>query len=112
MSEEEKKIVMEIVQLYGELCRLTYEGSRGAHRMLPPSINQYGRIVEEIYNRMKYLYDKYNPLYLSLADVHELNDICRNELRELRCFKSLSVMESVTNQISSIIDDVLNITNN
>ena len=44
-----------------------------------------------------------------MDNVHELNDICRNELRELRCFNSLSTMNSITSQISSIITCVLNI---
>lgn len=109
MNEKEKKIVMEIAQLYDKLCSLTYDGSHGAHRMLPPSVNHYVRLVEEIYNRLKYLYDTYKPFYLSLDNVHELNDICRNELRELRCFNSLSTMNSITSQISSIITCVLNI---
>lgn len=109
MNEKEKKIVMEIAQLYDKLCSLTYDGSHGAHCMLPPSVYHYARLVEEIYNRLKYLYDTYKPFYLSLANVHELNDICRNELRELRCFNSLSTMNSITSQISSIITCVLNI---
>ena len=56
MNKEEEKIVMEIVQLYNKLCSLTYDGSRGAHRMLPPNVYHYIRYVEKIRDNVAILY--------------------------------------------------------
>ena len=115
MNEEEKKIVVEIVQLYNKLCSLTYDGSRGAHRMLPPNVYHYIRYVEKIRDNVAILYRGFHSDVLSKSNLHDLNDVLRGyELKELKLdSKRMSEqelrdkLEFITNQIGSAINSLL-----
>ena len=85
MNEEEKKIVMEIVQLYDKLCNLTYDGSRGAHRMLPTNVHHYICYVERIRDNVAALCYEFHSDVLSESNLRDLNNVLRGyELKELK----------------------------
>ena len=117
MSEEEKKMVMEIVQLYDKLCSLTYDGSYGAHRMLPPNVYHYVRCIEKIRDNVAILCCGFHSDMLSKSNLRDLDDVLRGcELKELKVeSKRMSEqelrdkLESVTNQIGSAINSLLKI---
>lgn len=115
MKEEEKKIVMEIVQLYDKLCSLTYDGSRGAHHMLPPNIHHYIRCVERIRDNIAVLCYEFDSDVLFKSNLRDLDDVLRGyELKELKIkSKRMSEqelrdkLEFVTDQIGSAINSFL-----
>lgn len=115
MNEEEKKIVMEIVQLYDKLCSLTYDGSRGAHRMLPTDVHHYIRCVERIRDNVAALCYEFHSDVLSGTNLRDLDDVLRGyELKELKIASKRvkehdlkDKLEFVTNQISSAINPLL-----
>lgn len=117
MNEKEKKIVMEIVQLYDKLYKLTYEGSRGAHRVLSPNIHHYIRCLEGIRDNVAILCYEFDSDVLSKSNLRDLDDVLRGyELKELKLeSKRMSELELsdklefVTNQIGSAINSLLKI---
>ena len=117
MNEEEKKIVVEIVQLYNKLCSLTYDGSRGAHRMLPPNVYHYIRYVEKIRDNVAILCYEFDSEVLSKSNLRDLDDVlCGYEMKELKVEskkmseqKLMDRLELVTNLIGIAIKPLLNL---
>lgn len=114
MDENEEKIVREIVQLYIELYKLTYEGSRGAHSMKVPDVSHYIRYVDRIYNKVVELHDKFHPNYLSINDVYYLDEIRSDYgLRIAKYKKTMSQIELMelldhfTNQVEMALSELL-----
>ena len=115
MNEKEKKIVMEILQLYDELCRLTYDGSRGAHCMLPPNVHHYIRYIEKIRDNVAILCYEFDSDVLSEFNLRDLDDVLHGyELKELKVdSKRMSEqrlrdkLEFVTSQIGNAINPLL-----
>lgn len=120
MDDGEKKIVMEIVQLYNKLCSLTYDGSRGVRRMLPPNVYHYIRYVEKIRDNVAILCYGFHSDMLSKSNLRDLDDVLHGyELKELKVeSKRMSEqrlrdkLEFVTNQIGSAINPLLESVNN
>lgn len=114
MNEEERKIVDKIVWLHEELCKLTYEGSKGAHGVGLPSIGHYIHYAEIIREQVVYLFYDLHSNLLSKSNLLDLDEIFENELRKLRIEskkmseqKLIDRLELITNLIGSAITPLL-----
>ena len=115
MNVEEQKIVEEIIQLYKELYKLTYEGSKGAHGAGLPSISHFIRYAEKIRDNVAILCYEFDSDVLSEFNLRDLDDVLHGyELKELKVeSKRMSEqrlrdkLEFVTSQIGSAINPLL-----
>ena len=117
MNVEEQKIVEEIIQLYKELYKLTYEGSKGAHGAGLPSISHFIRYAEKIRDNVAILCYEFDSEVLSKSNLRDLDDVlCGYEMKELKVEskkmseqKLMDRMELVTNLIGIAIKPLLNL---